>query len=155
MMPARIGALKATIVGAASSAATWFKQKLGIRSPSRVFAGFGGYMMQGLSNGIARGAGEPVRRIGNLSRDLTAALAVGTALPALTPAGAASLSGPNIGSGSGAFAAAPITINVYGAPGQSEQALAAAVERALARAQGRQRAMSQSSFADRPDGADL
>ncbi len=150
-----LGALKATIVGAASSAATWFKQKLGIRSPSRVFAGFGGYMMQGLSNGIARGAGEPVRRIGSLSRDLTAALAVGAALPALTPAGAASLPGSTIGSGSAVFAAAPITINVYGAPGQSEQALAAAVERALARAQGRQRAMSQSSFADRPDGADL
>jgi hypothetical protein len=36
------GSLKSTIVGVASSAAGWFKAKLGIHSPSRVFAGFGG-----------------------------------------------------------------------------------------------------------------
>ena len=33
-----LGALKSTIVGAASSVANWFKSKLGIHSPSRVFA---------------------------------------------------------------------------------------------------------------------
>ncbi len=180
-----LGALKATIVGAASSAANWFKQKLGIRSPSRVFAGFGGFMMQGLSNGIAGGAREPVRRIDRLSRNLTgamsaaslrppgmmndedapvrrvdrlsrrltAALAIGSAVPALTPGTAATPAG-SAAYGAAVNAPAPITINVYGAPGQSEQALAAAVERALERAQSRQRAMSRSSFSDTPDGAD-
>lgn len=66
-----LGSLKNAVVGAASSAATWFKQKLGIRSPSRVFMGFGGFMMTGLGRGIEQGAGEPLRQVAALARRVT------------------------------------------------------------------------------------
>ncbi|KQO07867.1 phage tail tape measure protein [Sphingomonas sp. Leaf242] len=146
-----LGQLKASITGAASSAATWFKEKLGIHSPSRVFAGFGGFMMEGLSNGIDGGAGEPVRRLDSLSRRMTAAIAVGTAVPAMAtgvPAG-----GPSNGLRASAplAAPAPITIKVYGAPGQSAEDIAKAVRDALAEHQREQAANGRSAFADKPD----
>lgn len=70
-----LGQLRDTIVGAASSAANWFKSKLGIHSPSRLFASFGGFMMQGLDQGIARDQDRPVERIDHLANRLTAAMA--------------------------------------------------------------------------------
>jgi len=51
----RLGALKDSIVGAASSAATWFKEKLGIASPSKLFTQFGGWISEGAANGINAG----------------------------------------------------------------------------------------------------
>lgn len=78
-----LGALKSTIVNAASSAANWFKQKLGIHSPSRVFAGLGDFVMQGLNNGIARGEAEPVQRIKLLAGRMAAAMALPPVAPAL------------------------------------------------------------------------
>jgi hypothetical protein len=71
------GKLKSTVVGAASSAAAWFKQKLGIHSPSRVFMGFGGFMMEGLTNGIAAGEAGPIGRLDKLSRRITGAVSTG------------------------------------------------------------------------------
>jgi len=146
-----LGQLKATIFGAASSAANWFKRKLDINSPSRVFHGFGGFMMQGLSNGIDGGAGEPVRRLDNLSRRMTAAIAVGTAVPAMAtgvPAGAgssATRAAMPIGS------SAPVTINIYGAAGQAPEDLAKAVRAEWDRLQREQTANGRATFADKPD----
>ena len=77
-----LGALKSAVVGAASSAANWFKQKLGIRSPSRVFMGFGGFMMQGLARGVDRGAEEPITRVSRLARRIAAAAAASASVPA-------------------------------------------------------------------------
>jgi hypothetical protein len=146
-----LGQLKSTVVGAASSAANWFKRKLDINSPSRVFHGFGGFMMQGLSNGIDGGAGEPVRRLDNLSRRMTAAIAVGTAVPAMAtgiPAGAGSSAARAalpVGS------SAPVTINIYGAVGQTPEDLAKAVRAEWDRLQREQTANGRSTFADKPD----
>lgn len=69
-------ALKAKISGMADDLQNWFKGKLGIHSPSRVFAGLGGFVMAGLDQGLAAGANGPVSRIKELSGKLTRALAV-------------------------------------------------------------------------------
>ncbi|MEB5967337.1 phage tail tape measure protein [Comamonas testosteroni] len=51
----KLGQLRDTVVGAASSAAQWFKEKLGINSPSRVFTQFGGWISEGAALGIEGG----------------------------------------------------------------------------------------------------
>jgi hypothetical protein len=80
-----LGRLRDTIVGAASSAATWFKSKLGIRSPSRVFMGFGGFMMEGLDNGLAAGQAAPLKRMNRLGDGLSSQWEKTTAGLKLTP----------------------------------------------------------------------
>jgi len=47
-----LGALWDTITGMGGSIMDWFGEKLGIHSPSRVFAGFGANLLEGLINGI-------------------------------------------------------------------------------------------------------
>jgi len=91
----RLGALKSTIVNAASAAANWFKQKLGIHSPSRVFAQIGGHVMAGLDQGLAANASGPLSRITDLSGQMTRALsagAIGTAMATASPAAASAAS---------------------------------------------------------------
>lgn len=150
-----LGALKNTIVNTASSAATWFKSKLGIHSPSRVFMGFGGHIMTGLSNGIDNGADGPVRRIDRLSKRLTAAMVVGAAMPAVAMAsGVADGAGRTGGANAGAGAAAPITINVYPSAGMDEHKLAQFVAQEIERAKRSAAANQRASFADTQDWSD-
>lgn len=158
-----LGALKSTIVNAASSAAKWFKQKLGIQSPSRVFMGFGGYMMEGLDRGIASESQLPIRRLDRLSKEIGAAMAVGIAAPAIAatpvPAGAAGASARAAassgvaasGAAGGRASAAPVTINIYPAPGQSAREIAEEVRRQL---EDQRRKPGGGSFADAPDWED-
>jgi TP901 family phage tail tape measure protein len=143
------GSLKTTIVGVASSAAGWFKAKLGIHSPSRVFAGFGGNIVDGLTNGIAAQEGEPVRRMDRLSSRLTSAIVTGSAIPALAMGGAAGAASASPGTAS----AAPrsYTIHINQQPGQDAQALARAVADELDRRDRETAARRRSSFADTPD----
>jgi len=176
-----LGTLKSTVVGAASAAANWFKSKLGIRSPSRVFAGFGGFMMQGLANGIDRDASRPVQRINALSRAVTAAMAVTSVSPALamptataasfaakarsvkiidtraqpsTTRGALGSKSQSSGDQGGSFAAPVYHVAVYAAPGMDEQALARAVARELDRRERDAQARRRSTYRDDADGAD-
>ena len=121
------GIVLAKIKSIGVGAIRMFKSVLGIHSPSRVFAGLGGYMMQGLTNGIAGGEGAPVDRLHGLSRRMTAAMAVG--------ATAGAVGAPAAAAGGGGSAPAPITIIVQGAPGQSEEKIAQLVAQALAKAQ--------------------
>ncbi len=48
----KIGDLKGAVTGMADATVGWFKTKLGIASPSKVFTEFGGWISQGLANGI-------------------------------------------------------------------------------------------------------
>ncbi|MET3723455.1 phage tail tape measure protein [Sphingomonas trueperi] len=148
-----LGRLKDTIVGAASAAASWFKSKLGIHSPSRVFASFGGFMMQGLDQGLARDQDRPVDRIDGLTSRLANAVATGTAALAIgagsaTPAAARPSASP---AGFG-----PITIVIQQQSGESSRDLAREVrsqlEQLLRSGAGAGR---RTSMADRPDGDDL
>lgn len=49
----KLGQLKDQVVGLASSIGGWFKDKLGINSPSRVFSGFGANLLEGLTGKLA------------------------------------------------------------------------------------------------------
>lgn len=78
------GALKDAIVGLGGQTVGWFKDTLGIRSPSRVFAALGGDTVAGLSVGIQANADGPLKRINELGKKLTAA--AGLSIPLLAGA---------------------------------------------------------------------
>ncbi|MNJ52360.1 hypothetical protein D3C77_476910 [compost metagenome] len=67
----KLGAVKEAITGAGESTIGWFKEKLGIHSPSRVFAELGGYTMAGLEQGLTGNQGGPVEAVTSLSKQLT------------------------------------------------------------------------------------
>jgi TP901 family phage tail tape measure protein len=136
--------VKATIEGAGDKIANWFKAKLGIRSPSRLFAEYGGHLMQGLSDGIDGRATSPLDSITRLSRQLTAALAIGAA--AASPAAAGAI--PATGSAGGSTAMMNVTINIQQQPGQSAQDLAKQVADELDRRQREAAAARRSAFRD-------
>ncbi|MDN4146439.1 phage tail tape measure protein [Pseudomonas tohonis] len=68
-----LAAVKNAITGAGESTINWFKEKLGIHSPSRVFASLGGFTMAGLVQGLAGGEGDVLGQITNTARRLTEA----------------------------------------------------------------------------------
>lgn len=87
---AGLGRVKDAITGAGGAAIGWFKEKLGIHSPSRVFAELGGDTMAGLTQGLEQTQGGPLQALGDISKRLTQAGAVSLAL-ATAPAGAGPL----------------------------------------------------------------
>jgi TP901 family phage tail tape measure protein len=76
--------VKETITNAASNAIGWFKDVLGIASPSKVFAVMGDQTMQGLTVGISRTQQEPLAEVNKLSKQMAGtAFVLGiSALPA-------------------------------------------------------------------------
>lgn len=78
-------AVKGAITGAADSTVGWFKEKLGIHSPSRVFAELGGFTMAGLEQGLANNQGGPLAAVVDMGKKLATAGAVafGMSGPAL------------------------------------------------------------------------
>ena len=147
-----LGAVKAAIVGAADSAVGWFKDKLGIKSPSRVF------MLAGneVSNGAAEGITQQQGRVRQAALRMAAATAM--ALPMVAGAGAGSgdsmidtrppISGGGGGRGGSAVGGDTISITIQAAPGMDPQAIARAVSAELDRRQRNKRASSMSSLYD-------
>lgn len=157
-------ALKTTIFNVAGNIARWFKERLGIRSPSRVFAGFGGNTMDGLALGLQRGENGPLKQVRATAGRMVAAMAAGGALSVAAPAvaGAQPIAAafPVSAQVSQPLAARPASIGAAGggatsiggdtyevhfhpAPGMDERALFAMFERWAAdrdRARGSQRA---------------
>ncbi|SUJ13474.1 hypothetical protein [Shewanella morhuae] len=76
--------VKETITNAASNAIGWFKDVLGIASPSKVFAVMGDQTMQGLTVGISRTQQKPLAEVNKLSKQMAGtAFVLGiSALPA-------------------------------------------------------------------------
>lgn len=133
------GIVLAKIRAIGLGAVRMFKSVLGIHSPSRVFAGLGGYMMQGLTNGIAGGEDGPVGRLNGLSRRMTSAIAVGSmAASGAAPAGAAGRGSAGPPRVARAAAVPPVNIHVHGAVGQDEATLAQLVAREVAKVMGGQ-----------------
>ncbi|WP_278940682.1 phage tail tape measure protein [Pseudomonas helleri] len=78
--------VKETITGIGDSTIGWFKEKLDINSPSRVFAELGGFTMAGLTQGLEGGQKGPLNALTSLTKQLTAVSALAlsaTTLPAL------------------------------------------------------------------------
>lgn len=71
----KIGAAKESIVNLGGSIKDWFTSTLGIKSPSRVFMGFGDNIAQGAAIGVARSSGIASRAAHSMATDTaTAAL---------------------------------------------------------------------------------
>jgi TP901 family phage tail tape measure protein len=81
-----LAAVKTAITGAADSTVSWFKEKLGIHSPSRVFAELGGFTMAGLGQGLAGGEGGVLKQLAGTAKRLTAAGALAFGAPAMAMA---------------------------------------------------------------------
>lgn len=161
----KLGELRDSITGAASSAVGWFKDKLDIHSPSRVFAQLGGYTMQGLANGIEDDADGPlkqVRRMANRVRDAAGGLILGAGLSTgavadIDTTGVQIDARPPLQShvsqpSGGLVIHGGINIEVHAAPGMDEQALVRMVneqvQRALQDAERRVAASSRRNFYD-------
>lgn len=134
---AKWDALKAKVSGVADGTIGWVKNRLGIRSPSRVFQEIGAFTMRGFEQGIVRNEGAPLAALDGLSRRLAG---FGTAA-ALTMATA------------GFASAAPAGGNTYhitiqAAPGASMQDLADMVVQTIERHDARKAAAKRSRFSD-------
>lgn len=70
---ARVQAVKSMVLGIGQKVAGWFRGVLGIRSPSRVFMGLGGFITEGLALGIARGGAQATRAAAMLAAGVAAA----------------------------------------------------------------------------------
>lgn len=135
-----LGKVKDAISNMANSTVGWFKEKLGIHSPSRVFAALGGFVGEGAALGIQ---GEQ-QRVAKAALGLATAAVASFGTPALampTPP----LVQPTVpidrraplaaatAASSAATPASPIVINIYPQARQDPHAIARAVEAALDR----------------------
>lgn len=144
------GHVKDAVMGAGSAVINWFKEKLDIHSPSRVFAQLGDYTMQGLAVGMDRTQREPLATVQSLSAKL-AGLGAGIAIGATSASAMAFDSRPAIG-GSNAqqvvYQGDQIQIHIHAAPGMDAQAIANAVAVELDRRDRVRGARKRASLAD-------
>lgn len=129
--------------------AGWFKEKLGIKSPSKVFAELGGFTMQGLTQGLQANARGPLGAITRTAANLATAAGVGLAgiagpataaidnRPPLAAPGAAAVGGGNTYN---------ITINA--APGTDTNGLAQLVAEQIERIEREKAARGRSRLSD-------
>lgn len=140
-----LGAVKAAIGAAADATIGWFREKLGIRSPSRVFMAAGHHLGEGAAIGISRSA----RLVQRASAGLTAAAMApgmamaGARIDARPPLSAAASNAPTVIQGD------TITIQISALPGQDPQSLARAVAAELDRRAAAKQARSRGALTDR------
>lgn len=121
-------ALALKLIDVAKNGITAFKNYFGIKSPSRLMMQMGGHVATGLADGIEGGSGQPQRAMGRMAAGVARAGAV--SLSPIAPASGGLQQGGALASGGS------ITIQVYGAPGQSVEELANVVMRKLEQAKG-------------------
>lgn len=147
-----MGAVKDAISSAGASTITWFKEKLGIHSPSRVFAQLGDYTMQGLAVGLDRSDGKPIGVVSGLAQRLTqmgAGIAISAAaLPASAFDTRAPLGQRTAGAGM-IVQGDKIEITIQAQVGSDPQAIARAVYAAMEQRDREKAARMRSSLFDR------
>ncbi|MDA7086515.1 phage tail tape measure protein [Pseudomonas sp. SA3-5] len=142
-----MGSVKTAIVGAGNSTIGWFKDTLGIHSPSRVFAELGGFTMAGLGQGLAGGERDVLRQIAGTARGVASAGSdmlgrnAGISFDSRAPISARNGASPARGGDTYNF-----TINA--APGMDAAAIGREVQRQLAAAQQQQQARQRGRLAD-------
>ncbi|EOZ4774648.1 phage tail tape measure protein [Pseudomonas aeruginosa] len=147
----KLGAVKDAISSVGDSTVGWFKEKLGIHSPSRVFAELGGFTMQGLEQGLVGGQGGPLGAVTAMAKQLAAAGAVtfGLSGPAIAMDNRPPLSPvPVAGARAAAAPLPPVTVNVYPSAGMNEQQLAQLVGQKVAEAMRASQIRNRSSLSD-------
>jgi len=149
-----VGYVKNALSSAGTAMVGWFKEKLGIHSPSRVFAELGGFTMQGLSNGLQDGQRGPLDAVRATAKQL-AAIGAGMAIGGGAFAGEQPIkwdTRPPISQSPAAASAAPTTTNyftIHAAPGMNEQQLAQLVAREFDKISRQQAANDRSSLRDK------
>lgn len=147
-------AVKDAVMGLGERTISWFKDKLGIHSPSRVFAELGGFTMAGLEQGIADGKDGPLSVVQQVAKQIAGAGA-GLAIAAGNPAMAGNMfdtrppisaSAPQVSAGGGNH----YEIHLHAAPGMNEAQLMQLLERKLEEIQRRDAARARSRYTD-PD----
>ncbi len=127
------------------------RNKLGIRSPSRVFARIGDHTMQGLAGGLQRSAGLPLGAMGTVQTNLRR-IAAGAALGIATaPAIAIDSRPPLARTAAPSAAAAGLTIrelHVHVGPGMDGQAIGAEVRREVEALMREKEARGRSALTD-------
>lgn len=157
-----LGKVHDAITGVADQTVAWFREKLGIRSPSRVFIQAGGHVAEGAALGIERGLGD-VRRAA-LGLATAAAVAGPLQAPALAATSAVPLAQaqalridrrPPLQSPGAAAGTRPAgslvvhnNITIHAAPGMDAQAIARAVSAELERRERAARSRHLSALGD-------
>ncbi len=148
-----LGAVRDAISGAAESTLGWFKEKLGIRSPSRVFMEAGGNIVEGAAIGIDRSL--PMLRAAALG--LAGATTIG--MPGMAGAFPLALEGfdsrPPLSAAAGGRPAAnivvqgdTITIHINATPGSDAPGIARAIRAELDKRDADKRARMRGAFID-------
>ncbi|WP_448724284.1 phage tail tape measure protein [Pseudomonas farris] len=142
------GKLKNVMGDISDSTIGWFKEKLGIQSPSRVFAELGGFTMAGLTQGLEGGQSGPLGVMTDMSKQLTTAgsMALGVASwPGLTVDSRAPVS-----SASSVVYNSHDTYEIHlpATPGMDAQTIARAVRAELARIESEKGARQRSRLSD-------
>ncbi len=121
----RLAAVKNAIVNVADSTVGWFKEKLGIRSPSRVFMQQGHFLGEGAAIGLQRSTA--LVRKASVGMATVAAIGMAGAGPRIDqrPPLSTSPRAPAVAQGD------TITIQINAAPGMDPQAIARAVSAEL------------------------
>jgi hypothetical protein len=150
----KLGQLRDTVVGAATSAAAWFREKLDIHSPSRVFMQYGGFISEGAALGIA--GGQAAVRAAALAMAASAmvpmgagAADVGTGLaPSSMIAAGGSALAPRAAVASAPAGGNTYNITVNAAPGMDSRALARMVAEEVERLKQKDGARRRSALQD-------
>lgn len=79
------GAVKDAVVGMGNGVTGWFKDKLGIKSPSRVFMQLGDDTAEGLALGINANKDSPLKQVASMAKQVAAAGAIALGV-SVTPA---------------------------------------------------------------------
>ncbi|MBS7843708.1 phage tail tape measure protein [Pseudomonas fluorescens] len=148
-LTAGIGAVKDAIGSIGDASIGWFKEKLGIHSPSRVFAELGGFTMAGLTQGLEGGQKGPLDALTSMSKQMTAAgtLALGaTAMPAFAVDNAPPISGSSAAVVYDSHDTYEISITA--GPGTDMQSLEKSLRAILARIENEKKARQRSKLSD-------
>ncbi len=149
-LTAGLGAVKGAISSIGDSSIGWFKEKLGIHSPSRVFAELGGFTMEGLTKGLEGGRKGPLNALSNMGKQLTAAgtLALtATAMPALAVDDCPPIS--SAGTSTVYDSHDTYQITIAAAPGMDMQAMEKSLRAMLNKIENEKRARQRSKLSDR------
>ncbi|MBY8945161.1 phage tail tape measure protein [Pseudomonas sp. SH10-3B] len=148
-LTAGLGSVKDAIGSIGDASIGWFKEKLGIHSPSRVFAELGGFTMAGLTQGLEGGQNGPLNALTSISKQLTAAgtLALGvTEMPAFAVDNTPPISSSPAAAVYDSHDTYKITITA--GPGTDMQSLEKSMRAMMARIENEKKARQRSKLSD-------
>jgi len=145
------GAAMEAVAGIASGVVSKFKGMLGIHSPSRVFAQFGDFTMQGLAGGLDRSQGEPLQQVTSLGERMKqagAGIALGAAAMPVMASGAPVVSPGASAAAAGGSGGSSYTIQITVPAGTDGLGIAAQVRAEIERIEREKASRRESRLTD-------